>query len=88
MPACASVKKKVRSCDSDFFMGEKKKNSFDEKYPILSDLVVLLYLCVANMFPVTLRCKELLCVQVPKHGTLQGNLKAEEKGMRVDLGCD
>lgn len=64
------------------------KRSFGGEYPILSDLEVVLYLCMTDTFPVTLGCKELLCVQVPEHRALRGNLRGEEKGMKVDLGCD
>lgn len=48
-----------------------KKVSFDGEYPILSDLEAVLYLYVTNTFPVTLRCKELPCIQVPKHRAMQ-----------------
>lgn len=57
--------------------------SFGGEYAILSDLEAELYLCVTNMFPVTLGCKELPCIQVSEHRAMQRKLGGKRRGGRV-----
>lgn len=66
----ADVKRNCRSVNL-ISLQEKKTMSFDGEYAVLSDLEAVLYLCITNMFPVTLGCRELPCIQVSEHRAMQ-----------------